>query len=209
MSPRTWSLAVSILALCTISVSGSGCMYAKNRYKDFCDPLSFGFGIGAGVSARATHYVQGGLLVTGPRCSVRGLSLFPPFWFIRNSGRGFARRVDAPIGPAGEAGVAPIFHYRGLNNGDEHPSKAIVLFRTLNDASKDRSWALWHDSNLWSFYPGILEYRQNYDRDLFDIGGSLYLGLGVDVDDHAGRTHVHVSPPEGRRVPGRLRRHCR
>jgi hypothetical protein len=153
-----------------VGLLGSGCTYTQNRATDFVDAFGWGAGVGLGGNIRATHYLQttGALpMLTGPRVRIQG------------------RLVEAPVGPSLEWGLAPIVYFRGNTftfPAGKEESRTIILGRTLLDAKKDRYWQQWYDSRAWSFFPDIKAYEQNYDRRLFDLGFSLYLGLGIDFD---------------------------
>jgi hypothetical protein len=178
-----WKKLISLFLLASIPFVGSGCafgVYMKNRYKDLCDVVSFSAGAGLGSHIQVTHYVQTGLQSNWARVRVVGPSPLPPLWFIGGEGLGMARRIDTPTGPSLEYGLAPIFHFRAASL-DKDETRTILLGKTLMDWKKDANYKRWYRSDIWSFFPSIKEYESKYDRRFFDVGLSLYLGLGLEA----------------------------
>ena len=164
MSLLKW---VGLACLLFIFGIGNGCTYAKNRGLDFVDIWSTGAGVGLGGSLRGTNYFKGGYAAT--------------YTGVRTLGR----NVLPVVGITGEAGIvgAPFFHYRTVtlqNNNSQ--SRLVMLGRTLLEPGDEKNWYRWADPTIWHFLPKRKTFEENFDRRFWDIGASLYLGLGVDFD---------------------------
>jgi hypothetical protein len=143
----------------------TGCTYGMNRLRDAADVVSIGLGSGLGVSARVTHYVEAGAEITG------------------SGFRTVGRTVYAPVGVAGSFGLAPLWHFRQIeSSGTVETGRLMVLGKSLLEATDGENWSRWYDGDIWIWGPSRAAYIQGFDRRLFDIGASLYLGLGIDLD---------------------------
>jgi hypothetical protein len=59
----------------------------------------------------------------------------------------------------------------------------LTLFlKTLLDPRKPDAWTQWENNELWTWFPSRKVYNQGFDRRLYDIGLSIYLLVGADVD---------------------------
>ena len=147
------------------TVFSSGCVYTKNRLRDAADVFGVGAGLGYGASVRATEYLQSAGLFRAGGFKTVGRTVYPRLYV------------------AGEYGLAPIFHFRASHVDEQtKESRAMVLGKTLLDASDRDAWHQWYDGSKWSFFPKPSEFSHNYDRRFLDLGVSLYLIVGFDLD---------------------------
>ncbi len=164
---RHWvpSPVIAVAEVLAIVLLFTGCtsMYWKDRGKDLVDPFGFGFGSGGlGFNVRATHFVQVGF---GGE-----LDFERRFRFL-------GRDVDWPGYTAFEAGVAPLGYIRAYEDGGVDATSRGVLFgRTFGRTGDDGS------RELSVFAPARSDYFAGYDRRLFDIGVSVRVLIGGDVE---------------------------
>lgn len=162
---RSTSLLLCFCVACALPITTS-CSYMIDRMSDFSDVFSGGVGVGLGASGRITEFYRMGFQGTGTAFRFVGPKVYQ-------------------IGPSGEFGATPFFHYRTVQMPGTRTSRLSVLYNTLMDAGDPEGWYRWPDNDFspggpWTFFPPLKEYDDHYDRRLFDIGGSLYLGVGVD-----------------------------
>lgn len=162
----------------TVGTVGTGCQYARHRLWDASDIAHVGAGVGVGVNVRATNWLQGGAAVYGPRFRADVPALVT-FGLARDIGIG--RTMDGPHHPAGEMGIAPLVFFRGNDYQKVQTQRSVLLFKTHMGPPADGAFQRWYDPGTWALFPDVASFRANYDRRLFDVGFSGYLGLGFDL----------------------------
>ena len=163
---RTVRTLALILAASVVPLV-NGCAYLHDRGADFVDMWSVGAGAGLGASARATNYVQSGYLATATTFRTLGRNVLPIY------------------GASGEGSFlgAPIFHYRSVSTSEfSNTARLHVLGCTLLTPEDADAAARYADPATWSFVPDRHAYQEGFDRRPWDVGLSLYLLIGFDID---------------------------